>query len=166
ALDLNKPSLGNLAHKVYRGVDRAEQRLATVEFKKAIKQDIMSHGEEPHHSKGCRLKYILEGTIQTNGQQAKVLPDQAAVERLLPGQSEFIVAAVDPGAKKTACSAKIDTLDPDHVSIVDIPRINLPFAEELYRKRLEHAKQNMIYDDKAIHTVERELVKFTLPPPP
>ncbi|KAF9156689.1 hypothetical protein DFQ26_009259 [Actinomortierella ambigua] len=216
AFDMTRTRLSELAGRVSQGGQGEEQRQLLRAFKEAIKEDIISRGDGIVHTGQRRLKYILEGTLQTNGQQVKiqafhlrhrwpkkkeadqgstsqgpdppvstlsslsapdhshsyiqyidkVIPDQVAIECQFPKQSHFVVTAIDPGAKKTACSATIDTLDPEHATFVDVPRESLSFSEQLYRKRLEYAKKTTSHDDRDIHTIERGLSTFKLPPPP
>ncbi|KAG0344490.1 hypothetical protein BG004_004442 [Podila humilis] len=98
----------------------------------------------------------------------KVIPDAGAVRREFPGQTEFLVTAIDPGAKKTACSVTIDTTKPEHATMIGIPRESLGFAENLHRKRLEYAKKTTIsgFEGKNINGTEEEFRQFKLPPPP
>ncbi|KAF9409181.1 hypothetical protein BGZ94_002032, partial [Podila epigama] len=77
----------------------------------------------------------------------KVIPDTDTMKKEFPDQTEFRVTAIDPGVKKTACSATIDTKKPGQAIIIDVPR-EISGSE-----------------GQTINQIEQKLQKFKLPPP-
>ncbi|KAF9970194.1 hypothetical protein BGZ73_007185, partial [Actinomortierella ambigua] len=71
AVDLSKPTFQTLNTSISQNTTSEQQREAEKQFKEAVKQVHIAVGDLMHKT-GPWTKYVLSGTVQTNGQQVRI----------------------------------------------------------------------------------------------
>ena len=134
------------------------------------------------YDKSTTKKYVLTGTIVTNGHELQVLayglttkkrpstsppnttraklddarqvfaPDQP-IDDLLP-HPEYVIVGIDPGICNTATATVIDTRTPGELKNVSVSQGAQKHCTRTFMKGLHHAKQNTVFEMGPLYGAE------------